>query len=271
MAELSDKTGKLAQPRPRSWGQAVAQRVLEVCVVLLILDGLFLLIWPSFNTHILQAVDRIKASDRLKHIGVAIHNYDHVNGELPTNTFGPDGTPLLSWRVHILPYLDHGDLYAKFKLDEPWNSPHNIAILDQMPDEYRYPRQADELRNKTCYRGFSNRGAVFERRPPRNLAMPLLGGPVADMKTRFSLANLKDPLAQTFLVVEATELVEWTKPDDLDAAPDKPFPTLGGARRQAEYFGAIMCDGSLRVLPVTTDETKLRALVSHSGGEKVDP
>jgi hypothetical protein len=208
---------------------------------------------------------------KLQQIGLAIHNYDDGNGELPTNTYAPDGTPLLSWRVHLLPYLDANNLYGEFKLDEPWNSPHNIPLLHRMPEAYRHPRQFDESGSKTCYRGFSNPGAVFERRPPRTLAMPLLGGPIADMKTRFRLASLKDPLSETFLVVEAAELVEWTKPDDLDAAPDKTFPTLGGPGRRREYFAAVMCDGAARSFPIATDETKLRALVSHSGGEKTDP
>jgi len=269
MAELPGNNGNLTPPRPKSWGQAIAERLLEVCVALLILGGLFLLIWPSFDTHILQAVDRIKASDKLKQIGLAIHNYEAAQGELPTNTYAPDGTPLLSWRVHIVPYLDDTNLYREFKLDEPWNSPHNTRLLQRIPDAYRHPRQTSESGNKTCFRGFSNPGAVFERRPPRNLALPLLGGPVADMKTRFSFANLKDPLSETFLVVEAEELVEWTKPDDLDASPDKPFPKLGAPRRRGESFGSVRCDGSVRWLPIATDETMLRALVSHSSGEKV--
>ena len=36
-----------------------------------------------------------------------------------------DGKPLLSWRVTILPYIEHSMLYREFKLDEAWDSPHN--------------------------------------------------------------------------------------------------------------------------------------------------
>jgi len=269
MPDAVDRTGSSSPPRSSYWRRWIAERLIDVCVVVLVFGGLFLLTWPACRT-VIEATDRLKVSMKLQQIGLAIHNYNDVNGELPTNTYAPDGTPLLSWRVHLLPYVDANDLYKEFKLDEPWNSPHNIRLLDWMPEAYRHPRQPDELRSKTCYRGFSNPGAVFERRP-RNLAMALLGGPIADMKTRFRLANLKDPLSETFLVVEAAEFVEWTRPNDLDAAPDKPFPALGGHRRRSEYFGAVMCDGAARTLPIATDETKLRALVSHSGGEKTDP
>ena len=49
----------------------------------------------------------------------------------PTMTMS--GKPLLSWRVHLLPFLEENELYEQFKLDEPWDSPHNIKLLDQMP------------------------------------------------------------------------------------------------------------------------------------------
>ena len=43
------------------------------------------------------------------------------------------GKPLLSWRVAILPGLEQGNLYKQFRLDEPWDSPHNLTLLPLMP------------------------------------------------------------------------------------------------------------------------------------------
>ena len=42
----------------------------------------------------------------------------------------------LTWRVAILPDLGQKALYDKFHLDEPWDSEHNLTLLDQMPDVY---------------------------------------------------------------------------------------------------------------------------------------
>jgi hypothetical protein len=43
----------------------------------------------------------------LKQIGLAFHNYHETNGQLPsTNLRDPNGKPLLSWRVAILPYIE---------------------------------------------------------------------------------------------------------------------------------------------------------------------
>jgi hypothetical protein len=38
----------------------------------------------------------------------------------------------LSWRVKLLPYLEQDHLYRQFKLNEPWDSPHNQALLKEM-------------------------------------------------------------------------------------------------------------------------------------------
>jgi hypothetical protein len=47
--------------------------------------------------------------------------------------FSKDGKALMSWRVAILPFVGEGALYQEFHLDEPWDSPHNKALLPKMP------------------------------------------------------------------------------------------------------------------------------------------
>ena len=80
---------------------------------------------------LLQAVQsRRKAELRmnnLKQIGLALHMYHDVNGKFPTNVYGPKGEPLLSWRVHLLPFLEEDGLYKQFKMDEAWDGPTNKA------------------------------------------------------------------------------------------------------------------------------------------------
>ena len=76
-----------------------------------------------------EAANRMKGAGQLCQIGLAIHNYNDTYGELPKNTYSPDGRPLLSWRVHILPFLEEDRLYQQFNLDEPWDSPSNVRLL----------------------------------------------------------------------------------------------------------------------------------------------
>src|SRR5947207_661102 len=72
----------------------------------------------------------------LKCITIAFHSAHDANGVLPGDIIGKDGKPLLSWRVAILPYLAEKKLYDEFKLDEPWDSKHNIKLLEKMPKPY---------------------------------------------------------------------------------------------------------------------------------------
>ena len=82
-----------------------------------------------------------------KQIALAMHNYHAANDHLPPAAIKDKaGKPLLSWRVAILPYLEQAALYNKFHLDEPWDSPHNKALIASMPAVYACPEPADRGR-----------------------------------------------------------------------------------------------------------------------------
>ena len=84
----------------------------------------------------------MNSMNNLKQIALALHNYHAAMGSFPaTASMSKDGKPLLSWRVHILPYLEQDNLFKQFKLDEPWDSEHNKALIAKMPDIYRSPAQ----------------------------------------------------------------------------------------------------------------------------------
>ena len=69
-----------------------------------------------------------------------MHNYHDVHGRLPPAAVcSADGTPLVSWRVLILPYIEQDNLFREFKLDQPWDSPHNLALVERMPQVYAVP------------------------------------------------------------------------------------------------------------------------------------
>jgi hypothetical protein len=50
-----------------------------------------------------------------------------------------DGKPQYSWRVLILPFLEQDALYREYRFDEPWNGPHNLVLVNQMPAVYCCP------------------------------------------------------------------------------------------------------------------------------------
>src|SRR5438045_1511259 len=80
-----------------------------------------------------RRVHRLTSSNNLKQIALAFHSFHDTYGGMPAAAIcDKAGKPLLSWRVAILPWIEEGALYKQFKLDEPWDSKHNKALLKKM-------------------------------------------------------------------------------------------------------------------------------------------
>src|SRR5262245_14014609 len=74
---------------------------------------------------------RLAHQDNMKQIGKALRDYHDTFGHLPAQAIcDKDGKQLLSWRVALLPFLEQDVLYKQFKLDEPWDGPHNIQLAN---------------------------------------------------------------------------------------------------------------------------------------------
>lgn len=107
-------------------------------------------------------------------------------GRFPSNITDPEGKPLLSWRVSLLPYMGTNErtLYSQFKLDEPWDSPHNRPLVNRMPAIFADPRLNFDP-TKTTFQVFNAGGAPFSNSElrmtdiprPANTAMLFAVGP----------------------------------------------------------------------------------------------
>lgn len=86
--------------------------------------------------------ERFASQYKFREIYEAISDYFKARGAFPLREIlSEQGESLLSWRVALLPYLGYESLYKKFHLNEPWDSPHNIKLLEEMPSIYRTSRQ----------------------------------------------------------------------------------------------------------------------------------
>jgi hypothetical protein len=264
-ADYDDAPPRPGTPPPTpalTWSPRTRRRIVGVLIGLAVLAGVGL-VWVYLQAT--EAKHRMHSVSSLKQIDLAIHNYNDTYGEVPKNTYAPDGTPLLSWRVHLLPFIEYHQLYLKFHLDEPWDGPHNRPLLGEMPVIYTRPADRGGHRGQmTYYRGFSSPGAAFERRPGDDRLRP------DGSYVPFQITDFKDGLSNTILVVEAREPVEWTEPDDLDGSPGQPFPKMGGMGWRSS-FQALLGDGSVRSFKLNTPEDVLRAWITHSGGETLPP
>ena len=90
---------------------------------------------------------RYQTKKNMLQLAIAVHEYHDAYDRLPPAAIsGPDGKPWHSWRVLILPFLGEKEakLFKQYKMNEPWNGPHNKKLLSKMPDVFRclaFPRQ----------------------------------------------------------------------------------------------------------------------------------
>jgi hypothetical protein len=186
----------------------------------------------------------------LRQLGTAFHKFEEKHRQMPAAAIlGKDGKPLLSWRVAILPFLGQDELYKQFHLDEPWDSAHNKKLLPKMPKVYA-PRRGPSPKEppSTCYQVFTGPDAPFR----------------VEARVGPKVTDFTDGTAQTFLIVEATEAVPWTKPTDLVYDAKKPLPKLGFGDRV--YL--VLADGSSHFIKKTVPEPIFRAAITPNGNER---
>ncbi len=200
--------------------------------------------------------ERIRHEDRMNllQLAHAMHNHHDDRGHVPAATAyrTRDGTPGLSWRVALLPYIEQDNLFKQFRLDEPWDSPHNIRLLPRMPRTYRHPLQKDDgTAGLTHYQVFVGPGTPFEPRQPPGQRVPEVGPRIPGS---FPLGT------HTILIATAREPVPWTKPADLVFDPDQPLPLLGVTDRDG--FHIASASTHIEWIPKGTPEHALRARTS---------
>jgi len=198
-----------------------------------------------------SAATRSQTVNNLKQFALAMHNYHDANKGFPAAaSYNKDGKPLLSWRVHVLPYVDGGDLYKEFHLDEPWDSEHNKKLIEKMPKIYEDPRVPAE-KGKTTF------------------VVPIGEKTIFGGREGMKIQKITDGTSNTILVVEADakHAVIWTKPDDLQIDPKDPAAGLFADERK--QILAAFADGSVHVLALPKIADQLPALFSATGGEVV--
>ncbi|GIW93355.1 MAG: hypothetical protein KatS3mg110_1396 [Pirellulaceae bacterium] len=197
-----------------------------------------------------EAARRMQCANNLKRIGLAMHMYHDQHRRLPAMASrDSQGRPLLSWRVHLLPYLDQLELYQQFRLDEPWDSDHNRQLIARMPDVYRCP-SAPVPPHMTVYQVPVAPGTMF-------------GNPAGT-----TFAEVVDGTSNTLMIVERApaKAVIWTKPEDWEVDFNNPLEELIGDHPRG--FNACFADGSVRFIEQQTAQL-LRAWLTIAGGEVV--
>jgi prepilin-type processing-associated H-X9-DG protein len=214
-----------------------------------------LLLWLTIrgiNDSMEMERTRREAITNLKQLALAMRCFHDEHKHLPPPAIiSPEGKPLLSWRVAILPYIGENELYKQFKLNEPWDSPHNIRLLPLMPGLYRQNRQTGADPHSTYYHIFTGPNTPF----------PTPGG-------RTTLGEFTDGTSNAILIVEGSQAVPWTKPADIEVGAGPLLPRISGLSPGG--CNAVFADGSARFLSFSSvDEELLRMLVDPRDGAQL--
>ncbi|MEY4180449.1 MAG: hypothetical protein RLY70_4023 [Planctomycetota bacterium] len=189
------------------------------------------------------------SSIRMRKIAAAMATYAAEKKSFPPSASRDvEENKCLSWRVLLLPYLGHSQLYAMFNLKEPWHSPRNKALLASIPPVFQSPSRTD---TRTNYLLVSSEASAF---PPGAMA-------------GVGLAAITDGFANTASMVEVDDdyAVEWTSPGDYYPAANEPLHGL--EKLHADGFLLGWADGSVSLWPRSAPANLIPGLFTIAGGE----
>ena len=188
----------------------------------------------------------------LKYASLGMLNYESANRVFPP---GRTDANLLSWRVHILPYVGQKVLYDKFHLDEPWDSPHNQSLIEYMPEVYRN-KYDSPAQTKTRLQICVGAGAAY-----------------ASIGKQVKLASIRDGLANTVSIMRLPQsrAVTWTKPEDfaLDLEDDACLQVLQEILTELPAMQVATFDAGVHRFSTGIKPSDFRALLTGSGSELV--
>lgn len=186
---------------------------------------------------------------------MAVATYYDTYGQYPPSAVaGLDGRPWHSWRVLILPYLEHNELYKAYDFGEPWDGPHNRLLAEKMPRTYAFHGTHRPEKTTTNYLAVVGDSTVWR------------GTPV-------TMDDVTDGVLSTILIVENNGAgVHWMEPRDLALdSLDLHLNSPGGVSSPYENPAVVTVGGYVHRLRSTLQPTVLRALLTINGGENLDP
>jgi prepilin-type processing-associated H-X9-DG protein len=165
--------------------------VVAVLLLVVFLTWLYycmLLVALPVSRHVARQID---CMNNLRLIGLALQNYENVNGSLPPAVVVDEKAKAThSWRLLIMPYLDHNGVYKAYDFHEPWNGPNNGKLAaERMPDFCCPSDPSTRRRPMTSYVAVTGPGTVWDAHhaagtPPRVMVIEVTNSNINWMEPR---------------------------------------------------------------------------------------
>lgn len=202
----------------------------------------------SFQDSMSETLQQTVCPNNLAQISAALDKYHEKYGSFPpAYTVDENGTPLHSWRVLIVPFLDATDPqsqadYAKIKLDESWDSPHNKQYHSKLPSAF------------ACFQ-FQNLGNITQGLT--SYKMVLGPGTISDGP---GCVSKDDIIGNPVIIVEVVPGTNWMCPEEvtLDEAVNG---QKVGSQHKDKGYNVLHLDGTVEYITAMEKLTNEQFLI----------
>lgn len=199
--------------------------------------------------------------NNMKQLFLALRSYQNTYSALPSAV---SGNPPVSWRVLLLPMLDHQETFDLYQQSFAWDAPENRRIASFPVVPYLCPtldhHHDGESINFTSYSVPIGTHSLFDAtRTPR-------------------LDQISDGASHTLLLLEVCGTrIGWSEPRDIDISQAPIGVNLPGDERRVSpgvlsspHLGnganAAFADGTIRYFSQGTDPTVLKSILQCDDG-----
>jgi prepilin-type N-terminal cleavage/methylation domain-containing protein/prepilin-type processing-associated H-X9-DG protein len=255
--------------------------LIELLVVIAIIAILIGLLLPAVQ-KVREAAARMKCSNNLKQIGLALHSYHDANNRFPPGGTGPNVGPFVApvgmtgsigYTVYILPYEEQDNVFRQMNTAVDYNQDPNLAVAPLLIPIYQCPSavitESTYVTGKTNhYQGVAGpkgtnpqTGQPYAATNPTGLHGGFSNQGVLGPNTRVTIGAITDGTSNTLLVGElswkdANCYRPWTRGWDSDAMaasknvtnPMNAVPYNGSSNFNDVSFGSQHAGGGANFL-----------------------